>query len=110
MGLSRQDTHLENIERLLGEIVESGGGGGGGGEPGSGPMNKKAVVDELPTENISTSTIYIVPSESPEEGNVKDEWINLTGKPDGWEKLGGDDDAPVSQEEFDDMISKLHSL
>lgn len=119
MGLSRSEDILESIidgtpydkpplsriEALLIKIAEEGGGGGG-----ADALNKKVVVDSLPTENISTSTIYIVPSETPEEGNVKDEWINLTGTANGWEKLGSDDDIPVTSEEYDDMTSHLHSL
>ena len=46
------------------------------------------VVNSLPTENISTTTIYLVPSSDPEQQNVKDEYINTTGTSAGWEKIG----------------------
>ena len=46
------------------------------------------AVAELPTEDISTSTIYLIPKASPEEKNVKDEYINTTGTSAGWEKIG----------------------
>lgn len=43
------------------------------------------LVDELPTENISTSTVYMVPSTKTEEQNVKDEYL-YTGTD--WELIG----------------------
>ena len=46
------------------------------------------VVETLPTENISTTTIYLVPAEDPGTQNIKDEYINLTGTSEGWEKIG----------------------
>lgn len=46
------------------------------------------VVNELPTEDISTTTIYLVPAEDPGTQNIKDEYINLTGTTEGWEKIG----------------------
>ena len=43
------------------------------------------IVDSLPTENISTSTIYLVPSTKPEAENVYDEYIYVNGN---WEHIG----------------------
>ena len=43
------------------------------------------VVDTLPTENISTSTIYLIPSTKPEAENVYDEYIYVNGN---WEHIG----------------------
>ncbi len=43
------------------------------------------VVDVLPTENISTSTIYLVPSTTPGEENIYDEYIYVNGD---WEHIG----------------------
>lgn len=43
------------------------------------------LVDTLPTENISTSTVYMVPSEKSEEQNVKDEYLYTAQ---GWEMIG----------------------
>ena len=43
------------------------------------------VVDVLPTENISTSTIYLVPSTTPGEENIYDEYIYVNGN---WEHIG----------------------
>ena len=42
------------------------------------------VVDALPTENISETTIYLVPSKS-NEGDMYKEYIYKNGK---WELLG----------------------
>lgn len=43
------------------------------------------VVNTLPTENISTSTIYLVPSTTPGEENIYDEYIYVNGN---WEHIG----------------------
>lgn len=43
------------------------------------------IVDSLPTENISTSTIYLVPSTKPEAENVYDEYIYVNNS---WEHIG----------------------
>ena len=43
------------------------------------------VVNALPTENISTSTIYLVPSTTPGEENIYDEYIYVNGN---WEHIG----------------------
>lgn len=47
-----------------------------------------SVVQELPTQNISTSTIYFVPSTDPSASNYYDEYINLDGTSQGWELIG----------------------
>ena len=46
------------------------------------------VVSSLPTTNIKTNVIYLVPSTDPKTSNVKDEYINLDGTTAGWEKIG----------------------
>lgn len=46
------------------------------------------VVATLPTSNIKTNVIYLVPSSDPKSGNVKDEYINLNGTSAGWECIG----------------------
>lgn len=43
------------------------------------------IVDTLPTENISTSTVYMVPSDKTEEQNVRDEYLYTEN---GWEMIG----------------------
>lgn len=43
------------------------------------------VVNALPTTEISTGTIYLVPSENPTTNDVKDEYLYVNGA---WEKIG----------------------
>ena len=45
-------------------------------------------VTTLPTTDIDVKAIYLVPSDDPEAGNVKDEYINLDGTSAGWEFIG----------------------
>ena len=45
-------------------------------------------VSELPTTNIKTNVIYLVPKQTPETSNIKDEYINLDGTTAGWELIG----------------------
>lgn len=47
-----------------------------------------SVVHTLPTQDISTSTIYFVPSSDPSASNYYDEYINLDGTSQGWELIG----------------------
>ena len=46
------------------------------------------VVDSLPTTDIKTDVIYLVPSATSQTSNVKDEYINLDGTTSGWELIG----------------------
>ena len=46
------------------------------------------AVSTLPTTDISTTTIYLVPSADPGTQNAKDEYINLDGTSAGWEMIG----------------------
>lgn len=46
------------------------------------------VVQTLPTSDISTTTIYLVPKTTSETNNVYDEYINTDGTTQGWEKIG----------------------
>lgn len=46
------------------------------------------VVATLPTSDIKTNVIYLVPKADAESGDVKDEYINLDGTTAGWEKIG----------------------
>lgn len=48
------------------------------------PKFSISVVNTLPTENISTTTVYLVPNNSGETSNLYDEYIYTTQ----WEKLG----------------------
>ena len=44
-----------------------------------------AIVESLPTEDISTTTIYLVAKTGGEERNIYDEYIYVAEK---WEKIG----------------------
>lgn len=46
------------------------------------------VVATLPTTDIKTNVIYLVPKSPSQTSNVKDEYINLDGTTAGWEKIG----------------------
>jgi len=46
------------------------------------------VVVSLPTQDISTSTIYLVPKSTAQTDNVYDEYINTDGTSAGWELIG----------------------
>lgn len=48
-------------------------------------------VATLPTENIQTNAIYLVPKADTQSRNVKEEYINLDGTTAGWEKIGDTD-------------------
>lgn len=45
-------------------------------------------VATLPTTDIDTKAIYLVPSADPQTGNIKDEYINTDGTSAGWELIG----------------------
>ena len=49
------------------------------------------VVNTLPTTDIQTNVIYLVPRSSSETNNIKDEYINLDGTTAGWEQIGSTD-------------------
>lgn len=46
------------------------------------------AVSTLPTEDISTTTIYLIPKTTASTNNAKDEYINLDGTSAGWELIG----------------------
>lgn len=46
------------------------------------------AVLTLPTEDIQTNVIYLVPKSISQSDNIKDEYINLDGTTSGWEKIG----------------------
>lgn len=49
---------------------------------------RPAIVQSLPTSDISTVTLYFVPSSDPDTGNLYDEYINTDGTSAGWELIG----------------------
>ena len=67
-------------------------------------------VDALPTENIQTNVIYAVPSENPEEQDVRIEYVYIN---DNWEKIGTtqiDLSNYYTKEEIDGIVEELRSL
>ena len=46
------------------------------------------AVNVLPTANIKTNVIYLIPKTSSKNKNAKDEYINLDGTTEGWELIG----------------------
>lgn len=46
---------------------------------------KREIVDELPTTNISSQKIYMVPSQKPGDQNIYDEYFYVNGQ---WEHIG----------------------
>lgn len=46
------------------------------------------VVDVLPTDDIKTNVIYLVPKPEASAQDVKDEYINIDGTSAGWELIG----------------------
>lgn len=80
LPLSRNEKLLMQIK----EAIENGGGGGGGDRP----LFK--VVDALPTEDISTSTIYMVKSNIEGQDDIYIEYVYINGK---WERFGQHQDG-----------------
>lgn len=48
----------------------------------------RTIVEMLPEEDISTSTIYMVLKENGSENDIYNEYINTDGTPEGWEFIG----------------------
>jgi len=66
------------------------------------------VVQTLPTTDISTTTIYLVPKNPSQTDNLYDEYINLTGTSAGWEKIGDteiDLSGYYTSAEVDDLLA-----
>lgn len=72
--------------------------------------NKPLIVDELPTENISTRRSYLIKvSDDPEDGYQEWKYIE---QPDGtfkWEMLGIQKDYSYSKEDIDIMVSNINN-
>lgn len=72
-------------------------------------INNFEIVEALPMENISTSTIYLVKVSEGVEGNLYAEYVYTKN---GWESLGTNINLEgyVSQEEFDQVQQELKDL
>lgn len=65
------------------------------------------VVDELPTEDISDTTVYLLPSTSAISGNLYDEYIYVNNK---WEHLGSQSIDLKDYAKKSDIPTKLGDL
>lgn len=66
------------------------------------------TVSSLPTSNISTNTIYLVPSEKTEDNNTKDEYIYVNNS---WEMIGStkvDLSNYYTKPEVDEKVDNLY--
>ena len=68
------------------------------------------LVSTLPSSNIKTNVIYLVPKSISEPEDIKDEYINLDGTVDSWEKIGSTDidlSDYYTSSEVDDLLDDL---
>ena len=76
---------LDESSTRMNPIFNFGIPAGKTGEKGDAGSVKFIIVNELPTENIDESAIYMKPSNNPEEQNTYEEYIYVDGT---WESLG----------------------
>lgn len=97
VGGGTSSTDRKNIHTLdlLGNAVFAGDVTNGNGVSMDGLMSLlgttgqlRTIVTELPTENISTETIYMMPKESGGDNDIYNEYINVDGTVEGWEFIG----------------------
>lgn len=63
------------------------------------------TVDELPTVNISHSTVYLLKTFSPTEGNLYSEWVYTLDN--NWEQVGVN--HSLTEQEKNDIIDAILS-
>ena len=63
---------------------------------------KRKIVDELPTTDISTQIIYMIPAGKPNVQNVYDEWFYVDGN---WERIGSTEVNLENYVTFDNVKS-----
>jgi len=68
---------------------------------------KTLVVDELPTEDISTETIYMLPTNDSDADNAYEEYVYTNGK---WEKLGDKDTVDTTIRENLGTVEDIKKL
>lgn len=74
---------------------------------------RTTTVTELPEAGPSTTgRIYIIPSESPTEGNIKTEYITVIGEDDNyhWEQLGGEGGGNVDLSDYSTTEQMLAAI
>ena len=122
-GLSAYEVYLENggtlsevdwLASLKGEPGKDGQDGKDGKDGEQGPQGvpgsiKIIPVTELPTENIDTTAIYLIPSEEPDDENQYKEVVYINGK---WEPFGNggakvDLTGYATEEYVDDSLSNI---
>ena len=62
------------------------------------------IVDQLPTENISSSTFYLVPNSTSTDDNTYSEYLYVNGK---WELLGNTQVQAYDDSELRELINGL---
>ena len=65
---------------------------------------KLIVVNELPTDNIDESAIYLKPSENPAEENVFEEYVYANGS---WEKISGGASVDLTGYATEDYVNDV---
>lgn len=65
------------------------------------------VVQALPTTNIKTNVIYLVPKSPSQTNNYYDEYINTTGTSAGWELIGDTEIDLSNYVTFTDLNTEL---
>lgn len=71
---------------------------------------KPLIVEELPTENISTRRTYLLAvSDDPEDGYQEWKYIEQQDGTFKWEMMGVSKDYSYSKEDIDDMKAELES-
>ena len=65
----------------------------------------REIVDSLPTTNISTKIIYMIPKENPSLQNIYDEYINIDGTETGWEHIGSTEVNLNDYIQYDNLIA-----
>lgn len=68
------------------------------------------VVSELPTTNIKTNVIYLVPKAESASQDTKDEYINIDGTSAGWELIGSTDVDLSDYAKLEDLPTKTSEL
>ena len=66
-------------------------------------------VQELPTTDIKTNALYLVPNGESEESNLCDEYVNSDGTTSGWEKIGSTE-VDLSAYATNEDLGKLKTI
>ena len=86
--ISGFDTMMQELNEAIEEVKQL-------------PSMKYEIVEELPTEDIDTHTIYLILREEPEGNNYYDEYLYINNS---WEKIGSTD------VDLSDLIDDIENL